>query len=160
MSVNCSKKPAWFSIQLRVRPAAVRNIIRENSLYLDPAAVEGRLRNRIGNITMKKQLLSAFAATLLLAGSAFAAEVTSTTTTTFTNEQGAMVREYSVTKHYNNVTDPALQAKIGVELPQTVTVYPLPETIKVQEPDRYSYVILNDRPVVIERKTRRIIHTW
>ena len=108
---------------------------------------------------MKKQLLSVVAATMLLAGGAFA-QVTSTTTTTFTNEDGALVREYSVTKHYTPVTDPKIEAKIGVELPQTVTVYPLPETIKVKEPDRYSYVILNDRPVVVERKTRRIIHTW
>ena len=118
---------------------------------------------------MKKQLLSVFAAGLLtigaaaapvLAAPASAAEVTTRTTTTFTNEQGDMVRQYSVTKHYQPVTDTNIEAKVGVELPQSVTVYPLPETVKVTEPDRYSYVILNDHPVVVERKTRRIIHTW
>lgn len=108
---------------------------------------------------MKKQLLTVCVACLFSAG-AMAAEVTTRTTTTFTNEQGDLVRQYSVTKHYEPITDAKIEAKVGVELPQTVTVYPLPETVKVTEPDRYSYVILNDHPVVVERKTRRIIHTW
>jgi cystathionine beta-lyase/cystathionine gamma-synthase len=40
------------------------------------------------------------------------------------------------------------------------TTYPLPETIKVTEPTRYSYVIINDHPVVVEKTTRRVVHTW
>lgn len=109
---------------------------------------------------MKKQLLSVFAACLLTAGAAVAAEVTTSTTTMFTNEQGDLVRQYSVTKHYEPVTDASIQAQVGVELPAKITVHPLPETIKVAEPERYSYVILNDRPVVVERKTRRVVHVW
>jgi hypothetical protein len=98
---------------------------------------------------------------MLVSGAgAFAADVTTTETTTWTNEQGAMIREHSTVKHYSNVTDPQVEAKVGVELPQTVTVYPLPETIKVREPDRYSYVIINDHPVVVEKQTRRVVHTW
>ncbi len=109
---------------------------------------------------MKKSLISAMiAAALLSSGAVFAAAVT-TTTTTWTDEQSNIIREHSTIKHYSSVTDPKLETRIGVELPQTVTLYDLPETIKIQEPARYSYVIINDHPVVVERSTRRVIHSW
>ena len=63
-------------------------------------------------------------------------------------------------KHYSSINDPKLETRIGVELPQTVTLYDLPDTIKIEEPKRYSYVIVNDHPIVVERSTRRVIHTW
>jgi hypothetical protein len=100
------------------------------------------------------------AAAILMSMGAYAAEVTTTTTTTWTNEQGAMVREHAVTKHYNNVNDPKITVTEGTELPQTVTLYALPETVKVAEPDRYSYVIVNDHPVVVEKRSRRVVHVW
>jgi hypothetical protein len=109
---------------------------------------------------MKKPYLTVAAALLLSGAGAFAAEVTTTTSTTWTNEQGAMVREQAVTKHYNNVNDPKITVTEGAELPQTVTLYALPETVKVPEPDRYSYVIVNDHPVVVEKRTRRVVHVW
>ena len=40
-------------------------------------------------------------------------------------------------------------------LPGTVTLYPLPDTMKVPEADHYSYGIVNDHPIVVERTTRR-----
>lgn len=111
---------------------------------------------------MKTSHLSVVAATamLLSATGAYAADVTTTTTTTWTNEQGAMVREQAVTKHYNAVNDPKIIVSEGAELPQTVTLYALPETVKVPEPERYSYVIVNDHPVVVDKRTRRVVHVW
>jgi hypothetical protein len=110
---------------------------------------------------MKTAHLSVVAAVLLVSvGGAYAAEVTTTTTTTWTNEQGAMVREQAVTKHYDNVNDPKITVTEGTELPQAVTLYALPDTIKVPEPERYSYVIVNDHPVVVEKRTRRVVHVW
>jgi hypothetical protein len=47
-----------------------------------------------------------------------------------------------------------------MELPNTVTVYPLPGTVKVEQPDRYSYGIINEHPVIVERTSRKVIHTW
>jgi hypothetical protein len=47
-----------------------------------------------------------------------------------------------------------------MELPSTVQLYPLPETMQIQEPQRYSYTIINNEPVVVERTTRRVVHTW
>ena len=108
---------------------------------------------------MKRSLLCA-AAVLLSAGGALAADVSTTTTTTWTNEEGAMVREHSVTKHYKAVEDPSIDVKEGVELPAKVEVYALPETIKVPDRERYSYVIVNDHPVVVEKRSRRVVHVW
>jgi hypothetical protein len=45
-------------------------------------------------------------------------------------------------------------------LPGTVTVYPLPDTVKVERPDRYSYGIVNDQPIVVDRTSRTVVHSW
>ncbi len=108
---------------------------------------------------MKNSMIGVAAFAMMLSGAAYA-EVTTKTTTTWTNEQGAMIREHSVVKHYNSFNDPKAIVKDGFEVPASVNVYPLPDTIKVEEPARYSYVIINDKPVVIERTSRRVIHTF
>ncbi|MGZ6218340.1 MAG: DUF1236 domain-containing protein [Vulcanimicrobiaceae bacterium] len=100
------------------------------------------------------------AAIVLSAGAAFAADVSTTTTTTWTNEDGAMVRQQSVTKHYKPITDPSIEVREGAELPSKVEIYDLPETVKVPKRDDYSYVIVNDHPVVIEKRSRRVVHVW
>ncbi len=110
---------------------------------------------------MKKLMLSVVATAALLSGAGMAAaQTTTTTTTTWTNEQGDMIREYSTVKKYSSVNDPALNATVGTTLPANVTVYPLPDTVKVKDPDRYSYVIVNEQPVLVERTSRRVIHRW
>jgi hypothetical protein len=115
----------------------------------------------IGDQLMKKFMLTVVASAALLSGAGMAAaQTTTTTTTTWTNEQGNMIREYSTVKKYSSVNDPSLNISVGATLPSNVTVYPLPETVKVKDPDRYSYVIVNDEPVVVERTTRRVIHRW
>jgi len=45
-------------------------------------------------------------------------------------------------------------------LPGTVTLYSLPATIKIQDPDQSSYTLINDRPVLVVRTTRKVVHTW
>src|SRR5579862_8821583 len=110
---------------------------------------------------MRTPFLSLATASVLLAGVGFAsAQTTTTTTTTWSNQDGAMIRQYSETQHYAPVTDPSLNVGVGVELPSTVTVYPLPQTVTVENPDQYSYTIINNHPVVIERSTRKIIQQW
>jgi hypothetical protein len=102
------------------------------------------------------------AAAMLLAGTGIAGAQsrTTTTTTTWSNEQGTVLREYSTTKHYPSYNNQGASVVIGSTLPGAVTVYPLPGNIKVEQPDRYNYAIVNDHPVVVERQTRRVIHTW
>jgi hypothetical protein len=110
---------------------------------------------------MRRSLLSivAAAALLVLAGAASAQTATGTTTTGTTG-QGTAIREYSTTKHYESYSDPAFQSDVGIAVPDSMTLHPLPERIQIAEPERYSYTIVNDRPVIVERGTRRVVHTW
>ncbi len=111
---------------------------------------------------MRKSLLSIVAASALIAGAGLAAAQTTTTTTTtqtWSPEQGNMIRQYSTTKKYQSFTEQTAPA-VGVEVPSNVTLYPLPPDVKVANPDQYSYTIINNEPVVVERTTRRVVHTW
>ena len=110
---------------------------------------------------MKNMILSATAAVAILAGSLPAfAQSTTTTTTTWSEDQGPEITQYSTTQHYQSVTDPSLQPTVGMVVPGSVTFYPLPPTIKIPDAQNYSYSIINNHPVVVERTTRKIVHTW
>ena len=111
---------------------------------------------------MRSSLFSiAAAATLAVsAGVASAQTSSTTTTTTWTNDEGQVIRQYSTTQHYQPVQDPSMQVTVGSTLPQSVEVYSLPESMQVPDRDRYSYTIVNNQPVVVERTTRRVVHTW
>jgi hypothetical protein len=111
---------------------------------------------------MKRSLLSIAATSVFVAGVGLASAQTtsSSSTTTWTNDQGTVIREYSTTNHYNSFSDPNLNPNVGTELPSSVPLYPLPQTLNVPQASTYSYSIINDRPVVVERTTRRVVHTW
>ena len=109
---------------------------------------------------MRKSVLSLVTASMLLAGAGFASAQTTSTTTTWTNDQGAAITSYSTTQKYMSFNDPALKPTVGTALPGTVTVYPLPSTVTVTTPERYSYGIVNSHPVIIDRTTRQVVHTW
>jgi hypothetical protein len=109
---------------------------------------------------MRKSLLSFATASMFLAGVGIAAAQSTTTTTTWSNDDGTAIRQYSTTQHYDSINDPKLNPTVGMELPGTVTVYPLPQSVTVPDPNEYSYTIINNHPVVVERTTRRVIHEW
>ena len=112
---------------------------------------------------MKKSILSIAAASLFFTGVGLAAAQTTTTTTSstqWTKDQGTTITEYSKTKNYNSVNDPALKPSVGFVLPGTVSVYPLPETMKVPNADNYRYSIINNHPVVVESSSRKVVHSW
>lgn len=109
---------------------------------------------------MKKTLLSTVAAAALFATIGIASAQTSTTTTTWTDSYGNTMREYSTTQKYKSVDDPSMRPQIGMVLPGTVTVHPLPETIVVPKRESYSYSIINNQPVVVERDSRKVIHVY
>jgi len=109
---------------------------------------------------MRKILFSIVTASALLSAGVAFAESTSTTTTTWTADDGTVIKEYSTTKKYAPISDPSMNAEVGAVLPGTVAVYPLPETMKVENPDRYSYTIINNKPMVVERSSRRVVHIW
>jgi hypothetical protein len=112
---------------------------------------------------MRKSLLSLATASVFAAGVGLAAAQSSTTTTTtetWNSNLGPQIRQYSETQHYKSFSDPSLNPSVGMELPGTVTLYPLPQTLKVPDSEQYSYSIINNHPVVVERSTRKVIHTW
>jgi hypothetical protein len=111
---------------------------------------------------MKKSMLSVVTAAVLLATMELASAQTATTTTTtiWTTDQAAVIRDYSTNRRYVPFRNPEYNPNVGMEVPGTVTLYPLPETIVVPNPGNYSYSIINDRPVIVDRSTRRIVHTW
>jgi hypothetical protein len=110
---------------------------------------------------MKNPLFSiAAAAALLMSAGLAVAQTTTTTTSQWTNDQGKTFTEYSTSKKYNSFSDPTLKPAVGMVLPGTVTVYTLPETMHITTPDNYRYGIVNDRPVVIETTTRKVVHSW
>lgn len=110
---------------------------------------------------MRKSLFSIVTASVLLSGVGLAsAETTTTTTTQWTSDQGTAINQYSTTQKYQSFSDPTLTPAVGMVLPGTVTVYPLPSTVVVQSPDRYSYGIINDHAVVVDRTNRQVVHTW
>ena len=108
---------------------------------------------------MRKSLFSIVTASALLAGAGLAgAQTSTTTTTTWTPEQGTAITQYSTTQHYQSNSEPTVT--VGTVLPQAVTVYPLPPTVQVPSPDSYSYSIVNNQPVVVDRTTRQVVHVW
>ena len=110
---------------------------------------------------MKKSLFSIVTGTLLLASVGMAsAQTTTTTSTTWTADQGAAITTYSTTQKQTSFTDPAMKPMVGMTLPDTVTIYPLPETVKMMPADRYAYGMINGRPVVVERTSRQVVHVW
>ena len=109
---------------------------------------------------MRKSVFSIATASVFLAGVGLASAQSSTTTTTWTNDQGSAITQYSTTQHYKSFSDPSMNPSVGMALPNTVTVYPLPQTLNVPNADEYSYSIINNHPVVVERTTRQVVHTW
>jgi hypothetical protein len=75
---------------------------------------------------------------------------TTTTTTTLSPEERTTVREY-VTRHdYPSVRVEHFDVGVGAVLPPNVTFYEVPNM-------RYRYTIVNDRRVIVDPTTRRII---
>jgi hypothetical protein len=109
---------------------------------------------------MRKTLFSIVATAALVAGSGLASAQTTTTTTEWTPDQRTAITQYSTTQHYKSYSDPQFKPSVGKELPSSATVYPLPGTMKVERPERYSYGIVNDQPIVVDRTSRKVIHSW
>src|ERR1700691_2445347 len=87
--------------------------------------------------SMRKSLFAIAAASVFVASVGLATAQTTSTTTTWTNDQGPAISQYSTTQHYSSFSDPSLRPSVGMVLPGTVTLYPLPETMKV--PDAQTY---------------------
>jgi hypothetical protein len=105
--------------------------------------------------------VAAAAAVMLSAGTALAQEpgTTTTTTTTWSDTDGTQLSQTWTTNHYAPVAV-ASAPTVGMVLPPTVAYYPLPPTMNVPDRDDYSYSVINNQPVVVERTTHRVVHVW
>lgn len=111
---------------------------------------------------MKKTLLSSLAAGLVMAGIGIASAQTTNSAAVpeITKEQGVAIRAYSETQKDTPFLDPNLKVEQGIELPQNATLHIIPETIKIGTPETHAYAIVNDRAVLVDRTTRKVIHVW
>jgi len=109
---------------------------------------------------MKKTLMTTIIATAMFSGAAFAQAI-STSTYRWTDSDGNLIREYTETKQYKSIEEAQFEAKVGAQLPANVTTtYELPATIKVEQPERYRYVMINGHPVIVGKEDRKIIHVF
>ncbi|GLS34723.1 hypothetical protein GCM10010869_03110 [Mesorhizobium tianshanense] len=65
-------------------------------------------------------------------------------------EQETVIREYVKKQPLASVKVPGLELNIGSALPDTVELHEVPDT-------KYSYVVVDDRTVVVDPGTRKII---
>lgn len=119
---------------------------------------------------MRPLILGATVGFTLLAGVNVAAAQAVITTTphgtqthgsvSFAPEHGAIIREHATGQHFSSVQDPNIHAQVGATLPGSVQLHPLPDRLVTQVPAArsYQYSIINNRHVVVDPGTRRVIH--
>jgi hypothetical protein len=96
---------------------------------------------------MGMRLSTAAAGFLLLAGIGAAA---AQDVVVIEPEQETVIREYVKKQPLASVKVPGIELNIGSTLPETVELHEVPDT-------KYSYVVVDNRTVVVEPGTRKII---
>src|SRR5262249_47812075 len=109
---------------------------------------------------MRKVLLSVVAALLLLGGAASAQTNSTASVPAWTADQGTAIKAYSESQKNTPFVDPNLKLSLGMELPEHVELHLLPETMKIPSSDLYSYAIINDHAVIVDRTTHKVVHVW
>jgi hypothetical protein len=110
---------------------------------------------------MRKMLLPLAVGIVLLAGSGLAmAQSVANTPPAWTDEHGVAIRTYAESQKNPPYFDPNVKLSVGIELPNNVTLYPVPETLKIPSSELYTYGVINDRTVVVDRATRKVVHIW
>ena len=73
-----------------------------------------------------------------------------------TPEQDTVVREYVQKKPLASISVPGVELNIGSTLPETVEVHRFEEVPDMQ----YRYVVVDNRTVLVEPETRRIVKVY
>lgn len=96
--------------------------------------------------------IATIAALALVAGlsSAWAQDVV------ITSEQDTIVREYVKKKPLASVSVLGVELKVGSPLPETVEVHTFEEVPDI----KYQYVVVDNRTVLVEPGTRRIVKVY
>ena len=98
---------------------------------------------------MRMHLTAAAAGLLLLAGIGAAAA----DTVIIQPEQETVIREYVKKQPLASVTLPGLELNVGTALPDTVELREVPDV-------QYRYVVIDNRTVVVDPGTRKIIKVY
>lgn len=111
---------------------------------------------------MRRLFLISSSAAVLLAGVGMASAQHHPGPVTFSPEHGHIIRQHATTHHHGSFHDPHVHAQIGVALPDSVQLHPLPDTLALHIPSahQYRYGIVNDRHVIVDHSTRRVIHAF
>lgn len=118
---------------------------------------------------MRRFLLGATALIALLGGVAISSAQPAVHETqthggavSFAPEHGRVLREHATTQHYSSAQQPDFQVQVGATLPNSAQLHPLPDAIGTHVPAArsYQYSIINNRHVVVDPGSRRIIHAF
>ena len=96
-----------------------------------------------------KRFIGPVAGLMLLGSAGFALAQT----VVISPEQEVVVREYVKKKPLASISVPGIELSIGTALPETVELH------TIDAPDvKYSYVVVDNRTVLVEPETRKIVH--
>jgi uncharacterized protein DUF1236 len=110
---------------------------------------------------VKHALLSIATASMLFAGvGAVWAQNEAPATPSWTSAQGQTLVTTYTERHYVPYNDPSMTPEAGMVLPETVHVYPMPDTMNGAAYSNYSYAMVNNHPVVVVTTTRKVVHAW
>lgn len=80
----------------------------------------------------------------------------------FAPQHGHMLREHASSHHYRSAHHPEFRADVGSSVPQAVELHALPDDLARDVPGArsYRYAVINDRHVVVDPGSRRIMHRF
>jgi hypothetical protein len=112
-------------------------------------------RDSKGEPMMKSFVKGALAAALLAGTAGIVAAQTAVID--LTPDQRTTVFR-SMTRERITVAPPAdFRARVGVEVPSSVELRPVPDTVEVPAIRRYRYTVIEDQVVLVDPSTRRVI---
>ncbi|MBZ0209668.1 MAG: DUF1236 domain-containing protein [Hyphomicrobium sp.] len=81
-------------------------------------------------------------------------------TNTYTPAHGHMLREHGHSHGFASTHHRDFKVQVGAILPHSARFHPLPDDLVRQVPGarRHQYSIVNDRHVIVDPRTRRIVH--
>lgn len=80
----------------------------------------------------------------------------------FRPEHGTILHQHAQGQHYRSFDDQDFHVEVGATLPGSAELHPLPDSFITQVPSARShrYAIVNNRYVVVDPHSRRIIHDF
>jgi hypothetical protein len=73
-----------------------------------------------------------------------------------TAEQDTVIREYVKKKPVASISVPGIELKVGAVLPETVEVHTFTDVPDI----KYSYVVVENKTVLVEPSTRKIVKVY